>query len=100
MERLRLISKNSDLLTRRKRPRWAARETSDCYAFAHQALWSVVYDRQTPEQRRSRHEQIAQVLTGDGEDEQSLERRLEIARHLKEGGHQCLAACADAQSRT
>lgn len=94
MERLRLISTNTDLLTRRDLPRWAAHENSDCYAFAHQALWSVVYGRQTPEQRRSRHEQIAQILTGDSD--KPLERQLEIARHLKEGGHQCLAACADA----
>lgn len=96
MERLRLIGENTDLLVRCDLPRWAANEDSDCYAFAHQALWNVVYARLTPEQRRSRHERIAQVLTGDGDAEQPLERRLEIARHLKEGGRRCLTACADA----
>ena len=96
MERLRLIGANSDLLLRRDLPRWASGDISDCYAFTYQALWNVVYDRQTPEQRRSRHERIAKALAAHAQGEQPLERRLEIARHLKRAGSQCLAACSDA----
>ncbi|WP_435175635.1 AAA family ATPase [Actinacidiphila sp. bgisy145] len=96
MEQLRKIRENTELLVQHPLPAWARADVSDCYAFTYQALWSVVYQRQTPEQRRSRHERIAAALAAQAQGEPLLGRRLEIARHLKRGGSQCLAACSDA----
>ncbi|WP_433341050.1 AAA family ATPase [Streptomyces sp. CA-253872] len=98
-ERLRRIEKDHRLLVRAESPDWAAREPSDCYAFPHQALWQVLYRRQTPQQRRTRHARIARSLaagSGAAGSGSELGRRLEIARHLEEGGPECLADAAEA----
>ncbi|WP_106429432.1 AAA family ATPase [Streptomyces sp. SPB074] len=97
--RLRRIAKDHRLIVRAEPADWAAREPSDAYAFPHQALWQVLYRRQTPQQRRMRHARIARSLAdeafapGGGHE---LGRRLEIARHLEEGGPECLADAARA----
>ncbi|MFJ8212792.1 AAA family ATPase [Streptomyces sp. NPDC096033] len=96
MERLRLIARDHRLVVPGTPPAWARWESADCYRFEHRALWSVVYTEQSAEQMRSRHARIAHAL-GEGPPEtMSLERRLEIARHLRHGGPSCLLASADA----
>ncbi|MBO7937889.1 AAA family ATPase [Streptomyces sp. S9] len=97
MERLRLIADQHRLILPTELPRWARRESTDCYRFAHGALRGVVYDQQSPQQRRSRHAHIAAALTaGLLLDSMPLERRLEVAGHLRRGGSQCLLASAEA----
>lgn len=54
----------------------------------------MVYDQQTPQQMRSRHARIVAALTSGPLDGKPLERRLEIARHLCNGGTECLPASA------
>ncbi|MFE4540065.1 AAA family ATPase [Streptomyces scopuliridis] len=95
MERLRLIADQHKLIVHTGLPGWARREASDCYRFEHSALWGVVYGRQTPQQMRSRHARIAAALTSEPVDGLPLERRLEIARHLRSGGAECLLASAE-----
>ncbi|MFI6002350.1 AAA family ATPase [Streptomyces sp. NPDC051366] len=96
MERLRLISKHRRLIVSAPAPGWARREASDCYRFEHRALWSVVYAQQSAQQMRSRHARIAESIAAGPSRDMTLERRLEIARHLKHGGPGCLGASADA----
>ncbi|EFL18105.1 AAA family ATPase [Streptomyces sp. C] len=96
MERLRLIARDHRLLVPEEPPAWARWESADCYRFEHRALWSVVYAQQSAEQMRSRHARIAEALGQARPETTSLERRLEIARHLRRGGPACLAASADA----
>ncbi|WP_289782033.1 AAA family ATPase [Streptomyces phaeoluteigriseus] len=97
MERLRLIAAQHRLIQPAEPPQWARMEASDCYRFEHGALWGVAYGRQTPQQMRSRHARIAAALTsGRSLDGMPLERRLEIARHLRNGGTECLLASAEA----
>jgi tetratricopeptide (TPR) repeat protein len=95
MERLRLIADQHNLIRQTDLPGWARWEASDCYRFEHGALWGVVYGRQTPQQMRSRHARIAAALTSGPVDGLPLERRLEIARHLRSGGTECLLASAE-----
>ncbi|MFF3910771.1 AAA family ATPase [Streptomyces sp. NPDC001848] len=95
MERLRLIATQHRLILPTEPPGWARWEASDCYRFEHGALWGVVYDRQTPQQMRSRHARIAAALTSGPLDGMPLERRLEIARHLRCGGPECSLASAE-----
>lgn len=95
MERLRLIAAQYRLILPTQPPEWARLDASDCYRFEHSALWGVVYDQQTPQQRRSRHARIAAALTSSPSADMPLERRLEIARHLRSGGTECLLASAD-----
>ncbi|MGP3989565.1 AAA family ATPase [Streptomyces sp. 3N207] len=95
MERLRLIAAQHRLIVQTEPPRWARLDASDCYRFEHGALWGVVYDQQTPQQKRSRHARIATALTSGPLDGMPLERRLEIARHLRSGGAECLRASAE-----
>lgn len=96
MERLRIIAAQHRLIRQAEPPGWARWESSDCYRFEHSALWGVVYDQQTPQQMRSRHARIAAALTSGLSPGMSLERRLEIARHLRNGGTECLLASAEA----
>jgi tetratricopeptide (TPR) repeat protein len=96
MERLRLIADQHRLIRQADLPGWARQDGSDCYRFEHGALWGVVYGRQTPQQMRSRHARIAAALTSGPVDGLPLERRLEIARHLRSGGTECLLASAEA----
>lgn len=95
MERLRLIAAQHRLILPTQPPGWARLDASDCYRFEHSALWGVVYDQQTPQQMRSRHARIAAALTTGPMDGMPLERRLEIARHLRNGGTECLLASAE-----
>lgn len=95
MERLRRIAQDHRLIVAEEPPGWARMEASDCYRFEHRALWGVVYAQQSAEQTRSRHARIASALTVAGAQEMPLERRLEIAHHLRLGGPACLAASAD-----
>ncbi|GAA2646907.1 AAA family ATPase [Streptomyces vastus] len=95
MERLRLIAAQHRLVLPAQPPGWARLDASDCYRFEHSALWGVVYDQQTPQQMRSRHARIAAALTTGTMDGMPLERRLEIARHLRNGGTECLLASAE-----
>ncbi|AJE87238.1 hypothetical protein SLNWT_6862 [Streptomyces albus] len=95
MERLRLIAAHHRLTLQTEPPRWARLDASDCYRFEHGALWGVVYDQQTPQQRRSRHARIAAALTSGPLNGMPLERRLEIARHLRRGGPECSLASAE-----
>ncbi|WP_037906475.1 AAA family ATPase [Actinacidiphila yeochonensis] len=96
MGRLRRIAQVDELITLvATPPDWAGAESKDCYTFQHRALWDVVYKRQTPAQLCTRHAKIA-AAWGDGRDESvPLARRLEIARHLRLGGAECLADSAD-----
>lgn len=98
MERLRRIEWTHRLIIPADPPEWANQEASDCYRFEHRALWGVVYAQQSPEQLRSRHARIAEALAPEGYEAQDppLERRLEIAHHLRQGGPRCLAASAEA----
>ncbi|MFE6666796.1 ATP-binding protein [Streptomyces sp. NPDC057697] len=98
MERLRRIARSQRLITPvAEPPAWARHDPSDCYTFQHQALWKVLYDQQSTQQTRSRHARIARSLaSGDNGSSASLERRLEIARHLEAGGPECLADSAAA----
>ncbi|NDZ78971.1 AAA family ATPase [Streptomyces sp. SID10853] len=98
MERLRRIAEDHQLITRGQRPDWASHDPSDCYRFQHLALWNVLYhSQQTDQQRRIRHARIARALAEQsGLASARLERRLEIARHLEEGGLECLAESATA----
>ncbi|AUG76294.1 hypothetical protein CFP65_1395 [Kitasatospora sp. MMS16-BH015] len=97
IERLSRIARHR-LITLHQPPAWAEAERTDCYAFEHAALWRVVYEQQTPEQRRSRHERIAQALLAVDTEPADLPlgRRLEIAHHLDRGGAPCLEDSADA----
>ncbi|MFI6437546.1 AAA family ATPase [Streptomyces sp. NPDC050759] len=95
MERLRLIAAQHRLILPAQPPGWARLDASDCYRFEHSALCGVVYDQQTPQQMRSRHARIATALTTGPMDGMPLERRLEIARHLRNGGTECLLASAE-----
>jgi len=95
MERLRLVAAQHRLILPAQPPDWARLDASDCYRFEHSALWGVVYDQQTPQQKRSRHARIAEALTSGQLDGLPLERRLEIARHLRGGGTECLLASAE-----
>lgn len=85
MERLRLIARDHRLIVSEPPPGWARWESADCYRFEHRALWSVVYTQQSAEQMRSRHARIARALGQGRPETASLERRLEIARHLRQG---------------
>ncbi|MGW0149565.1 AAA family ATPase [Streptomyces sp. NPDC003333] len=96
MERLRCIALDHRLIVPETLPGWARMEASDCYRFEHRALWGVVYAQQSPEQMRSRHARIAEALATEAPRDAPLERRLEIARHLRQGGVACLARSADA----
>lgn len=125
METLRRIAQRHRLIMPVPEPAWARREASDCYRFEHEALRDVVYRRrQTPQQARTRHARIAAALmpgasgshgtpgtsglygllgpSGSAHgssslpDGPSLERRLEIAHHLRNGGPECLLASAEA----
>ncbi|WP_019057426.1 AAA family ATPase [Streptomyces prunicolor] len=95
MERLRLVATRHRLILPAQPPEWARMDASDGYRFVHSALWGVVVNRQTPQQMRSRHARIAAALTSGPVDGMPLERRLEIARHLREGGTECLLASAE-----
>ncbi|MFJ4920722.1 ATP-binding protein [Streptomyces sp. NPDC088725] len=96
-ERLHVLSGPDQLIVSAATPEWARYDRSDCYQFQHRALWDVLYRQQTTQQRRSRHARIARALArGDVRARASLERRLEIARHLEEGGYECLAESAAA----
>lgn len=95
MERLRLVAAQHRLILPTQPPGWARLDASDCYRFEHSALWGVVYDQQTPQQMRSRHARIAAALTSEPLDGMPLERRLEIARHLRSGGTECLLASVE-----
>ncbi len=95
MERLRLVAAQHRLILPAQPPEWAHLEASDCYRFEHSALRGVVYHQQTPQQMRSRHARIAAALTSEPLDGLPLERRLEIARHLRSGGAECLLASAE-----
>ncbi|MFI7016857.1 AAA family ATPase [Streptomyces sp. NPDC050164] len=95
MERLRLIAAQHRLILPAQPPGWARLDASDCYRFEHSALCGVVYDQQTPQQMRSRHARIAAALTTGPMDGMPLERRLEVARHLRNGGTECLLASAE-----
>jgi tetratricopeptide (TPR) repeat protein len=95
MARLRRIAEDDALIGLATPPEWSGPQITDCYSFQHRALWEVIYKRQTPAQRGSRHARIAAAL-GDGRDELlPLARRLEIARHLRLGGVECLADSAE-----
>lgn len=99
MERLRRIAHTHRIIVPAELPAWASREASDCYRFEHRALWGVVYAQQSPEQLRSRHARIAAAMAVDTDEAGEtlpLERRLEIAHHLRHGGPRCLSASADA----
>ncbi|MFG2169761.1 ATP-binding protein [Streptomyces niveus] len=96
MERLHRIARARQFITQADPPAWAQAAASDCYQFEHQALWKVLYSQQSPQQRRSRHARIAAALSADGSYDHPLERRLEIAHHLDQGGYECLAASARA----
>ncbi|MFI6154030.1 AAA family ATPase [Kitasatospora sp. NPDC051170] len=97
VERLRRIADEQQLIVAEAEPpEWARGDQADCYRFEHGALWRVIYDQQTTEQRRSRHARIAQVLSAHSGPDAPLGRRLEIAGHLDRGGLPCLAASADA----
>ncbi|NSC23113.1 AAA family ATPase [Streptomyces albus subsp. chlorinus] len=97
MERLRRLSRTHKLINRAAPPDWARYDASDCYVFQHQALWDVLYRQQSEQQCRTRHTRIARALAeGGGGTANSLERRLEIARHYEKGGPQCLAETAAA----
>ncbi|MFD7897389.1 AAA family ATPase [Streptomyces sp. NPDC059743] len=120
MERLRRIAVRHRLILPETLPRWARLEASDCYRFEHRALWGVVYAQQSAQQMRSRHARIATALTTGSVNTgpvdagalssgplnagplntgplnaAPLERRLEIAQHLRRGGSECLVASAD-----
>ena len=97
MERLRRIAAEHRLIVRQDPPAWAEHEQADCYRFEHRALWQVVYDLQTGEQRRSRHARIARALSVADPQQAHWGRRLEIAHHLDHGGPQCRADSAAAQ---
>ncbi|MEZ0092037.1 AAA family ATPase [Streptacidiphilus sp. EB129] len=99
MERLRRIAADHRLIVRQDPPAWAEHEPADCYRFEHRALWQVVYDLQTGEQRRSRHARIAQALSVGDPDQAPWGRRLEIAHHLDHAGPGSLAASAQAHYR-
>ena len=99
MDRLKALSGPHRLISPQPKAGWARHEATDCYRFQHKALWQVLYEQQTGEQRRSRHERIARALAGTAGTAAAsapLERRLEIARHFEEGGPQCLADTAAA----
>jgi hypothetical protein len=96
MERLRRMAGDQSLIVRQDLPAWAVYEQSDCYRFEHRALWQVVYDLQTAEQRRSRHSRIARELIGGDLPSAELGRRLEIAFHLRHAGPKFRAASAEA----
>lgn len=97
LERLRRIADEQQLIVAEAElPAWARGDQADCYRFEHGALWRVIYEQQTMEQRRSRHARIAQVLTAHSGQDAALGRRLEIAHHLDRGGLPCLRASADA----
>ncbi|MEV0777755.1 AAA family ATPase [Streptomyces sp. NPDC050428] len=96
MDRLHRIARARQFITRADPPAWAQTEASDCYQFEHQALWKVLYSQQSPQQRRSRHARIAAALSAERAYDSPLERRLEIAHHLDQGGYESLAASARA----
>ncbi|MFE0522976.1 AAA family ATPase [Streptomyces sp. NPDC058954] len=96
MERLRCIAHDHRLIVSEDLPGWARLERSDCYRFEHRALWGAVYAQQSPEQMHSRHARVAEALAAEDRQDAPLERRLEIARHLRHGGVACLTASADA----
>lgn len=94
MERLRRIADVHRLIVREEPPAWAEQEQTDCYRFEHRALWQVVYDLQTGEQRRSRHARVARALSADDPLLAPWGRRLEIAHHLDHAGPAARAASA------
>lgn len=96
MERLRRIARTHQVIAAAEPPDWARDEPSDYYRFQHQALWEVLYDQQTPQQKRSRHALTADALTPDDNSGTTLGRRLEISRHLDLSGPERLAASAAA----
>lgn len=97
LERLRRIADEHQLIVAEDEPpAWARDDRADCYGFEHGALWRVIYEQQTAEQRRSRHARVAEVLSARSGQDVALGRRLEIAHHLDRGGLPCRAASADA----
>ncbi|WP_250306343.1 AAA family ATPase [Streptomyces sp. A 4/2] len=97
VDRLHRLSGPEQLIVPADTPEWAHHDRSDCYRFQHRALSDVLYRQQSEQQRRSRHARIARALTQEyGPAQASLGRRLEIARHLEEGGNECLAESAAA----
>jgi tetratricopeptide (TPR) repeat protein len=100
MERLRLLAQPRSLLrevSEAERPEWTLDQEADVYTFDHLLLWDAVYQAQTDEQRRSRHEQLARVMLRDlaAYDEAPLGLRLELARQLELGGRPCLRESAE-----
>lgn len=94
IERLHRISGHGSLIAEAPRPDWARWDGTDCYRFEHRALRQVIYRQQSAQQRRSRHAAIAAALRSvDGP--VPLERRLEIARHLRDAAPLCLAESSD-----
>lgn len=69
---------------------------SDCYQFENRALWRLVYGEQSRYQKLSRHSAIADALTYGQLTAMPLERRLEIARHLRLAGTKRLLESARA----
>jgi len=100
IERLRVLAQSQTLLRRiseAERREWMLEQEADIYAFDHLLLWDAVYQAQTDEQRRSRHEQLAGVMLRDlaAYDQVPLGLRLELARQLELGGRPCLRESAE-----
>jgi tetratricopeptide (TPR) repeat protein len=74
-------------------------ENADVYRFDHLLLWDAVYRAQSDEQRRSRHERLAEIIGSvlPDYDRPPLGLRLEHARHLYLGGTPCLGRSAEAR---
>lgn len=99
MERLSRISRDHGLILPARLPSWAQQAASDCYQFEHRALQEAVYAQQTRGQQRARHARSAAALTAlaaPNPADAPLELRLEIARHLRLGGQECVSASAAA----
>ncbi|GAB3166107.1 hypothetical protein GCM10027059_24690 [Myceligenerans halotolerans] len=70
---------------------------SNCYRFEHRALWQIVYEEHVKGAMKSSwHAATARAMTPGPLAGMHLARRLEIARHLREGGRECLFESARA----
>lgn len=81
-------------------PHWAAPDEldgSNCYRFEHRALWQVVYQEHVDGVMKSSwHAATARAMASGPLAEMPFTRRLEIARHLRLGGRECLVESAEA----
>jgi tetratricopeptide (TPR) repeat protein len=100
VDRIHLLARSRTLIRsvpEAEQPDWLSEEDADVYTFDHLLLWDAVYQAQSDEQRRSRHERLARVIMRELANyrDMPLGLRLELARHLELGGRPCLRESAE-----